>query len=444
MTLYISKKANLKINVGIDRDSAIRILLLVITVLILIGLALAIACICINSQLVRIYTEAGEYLSPADILGDGTRFGADYDPDCVNRAGVYYFTAIKDGEAYNVRLSVMDTKAPQVTLKDVYFAVNQDGEGEVFYPDPLDFIESFYEPNGLKGEFLTPMPEMKRLGEYPMQVQYSDASGNKTEVFDVKMIQITDTEPPEIDASPLIVCEVGGTIAYKPYVTLTDNCVGELGLKVDESKLDLSTVGDYTVYVTARDRVGNESEAVAIKVSVVEAYDEKVLDELLDEIVEDIAPEGKTREQICREIYKTVRRELVYTGDSQKGDVKRAAYHALVGGGGDCYSYFALSKLLFERCGIENLDLERISGVGEGEHFWSLVNIGDSDNPMWYHFDATELRVDRYDHSGCLLTDKQIWAYSKARDGFYRYDKNGLPSTAEKIITPTATLEPLY
>ncbi len=444
MTLYISRKANLKLNVGFEREGAIRILLCVITVLTVIALALVIACMCINSQLVRVYIEAGEYLSPADILGEGSSFGDDYDPDCVNRAGVYYFTAIKEGKAHKVRLSVKDSKAPQVTLKDVCFAVNRDDGGAVFYPDPLDFIDSFYEPNGLKGEFITPMPEMKRLGEYPMQVQYSDASGNKTEIYDVKMIQITDTEPPRIDASPLIVCEVGGAVEYMPYVTLTDNCVGELSLRVDESKLDLAAVGDYTVYITARDRVGNESEAAAIKVCVVEAYDEKALDELLDELLEDISPEGKTFEQICRDIYRTVRRELVYTGDSQKGDVKRAAYHALMGGGGDCYSYFALSKLLFERCGIENLDVERVSGVGEGEHFWSLVNIGDSDNPVWYHFDATELRIDRYDHSGCLLTDKQIQAYSKAREGFYQYDKNGLPSVSEKIITPTASLEPLY
>ena len=201
---------------------------------------------------------------------------------------------------------------------------------------------------------------------------------------------------------------------------------------------------EYKVYITGTDQAGNKSERAEVTVNVVESYDGEKLDKMLDGIVEKLDVEGKSREQICREIYKYVRKELDYTGDSQKGDARRAAYYALLGGGGDCYSYFSLSKLLLDRCGIESLDIERLPTKSAETHFWSLVNIGEGEEQRWYHFDSTELRADRYEHSGCLLTEKQINAYSKARADFYLYDTSLYPKTAEEIITPTPRLEELY
>ncbi len=444
MTLYISRRAKWKINIGMHYEDARNFLLWVIGVLSFIALGLIAACLILNSQFTRVDIEAGEYLSAADILGDGAVFSDDYDYNCVNRPGVYYFTVTNGEKEERVRLSVTDTKAPEITVKDIYFAVNRSADGEIFYPAPEDFIDTAYEPDSFTGEFLTEMPDMKKLGTHEMQIQFTDASGNKTEVFEVKMTQISDNQPPHVDASELIVCELGNSVEYKPYVTLSDNCIGELSFEVDESELRLDEVGEYDVYIVGVDRVGNKSERVRVSVKVVEAYDEDALDEMLDEMVEDIDPEGKSREQICREIYKLVRKTLVYTGSSDKGDIKRAAYSALIGGGGDCYSYFALTKLLLERCGVPSLDVERIPARAEGAHFWHIVNIGDDDGDRWYHLDTTELRADRYDHSGCLLTEKQIGAYSKARRDFYRYDSNGYPTITEEIITPTPTLEGLY
>ncbi len=438
MTVYFGKKTGIKLNIGIDRVRFVKVLHCVTLSLLLIALGLVIAISVLESQYTRVRIEAGERISAEDILGEGARFGEDFDPDCINRAGYYYFTVYTDVGAEKIRLSVKDTKAPEVVLRDVYFAVG----GEM--PTPIDFIESIYEPDSFVGEFLDELPDMKKPGEHTLRLRFTDASGNKTEILSGKMIEIYDNQPPEIDVSPLIVCEVGGAVAYKPYVTLSDNCIGKLSFSVDESGLDLSQPGDYDVFVTGRDGVGNMTKKQKVTVRVVEAYDEKVLSELLDELVEDIDPEGKSAEEICREVYKTVRDMLIYTGDSKKGDVGYAAYQAILGGGGDCYSYFALSKLLLERCGVETIDIVRAEGYTEDTHYWSLVNIGAEGKDLWYHFDATELMRDRYDHSGCLLTDRQINAYSKARPYFYVYDKRGLPEISDRIITPTPRLEELY
>ena len=444
MTVYISRKAKWKINIGVYYSDARNFLLWIIGGLSLVAALLIAACLYLNSQFTRVNIEAGEYIFAADILGEGAEFGSDFDPDFVNHAGVYYFT-VKNGEKEEtVRLSVKDTRAPEITVREVYFAVNRTESGEVYYPSPTDFIDTVYEPDDFTGEFLSELPDLKRLGSYDMQVQFTDASGNKTQVFEVKMTQISDNEPPVVEASELIVTALGEPIEYTPYVTLTDNCVGELYIEVDESGLRLDEVGEYTVYIVGLDRVGNKSERVRVTVRVVESYDEGELSLMLDKLVEKIDPDGKSREQICREIYKIVRKTLVYTGDSQKGDIKYAAYYALMGGGGDCYSFFALTKLLLDRCGIENHEVERMKGTGEGTHFWNLVNIGDGEEERWYHLDTTPLAEVRYEHSGCLLTDRQINAYNKIRRDFYRYDHSTYPTVREEIITPTKTLEEFY
>ncbi len=444
MTVYISRRAKWKINIGVCYSDARNFLLWIIAGLSLVAAVLIAVCLYLNSQFIRVNIEAGEYIYAADLLGEGAEFGGDFDPDSVNHAGVYYFTVKNSGREETVRLAVKDTKAPEITVKDIYFAVNRTGEGEVYYPSPMDFIDTAYEPDDFTGEFLTDLPDLKRLGSYDMQVRFTDASGNKTEIFEVRMTQISDNEPPVVEASELIVTTLGEPIEYSPYVTLTDNCTGELYIEVDESGLVLDEVGEYTVYIVGLDRVGNKSERVHVTVKVVDPYDESELSEMLDRLVEKIDPEGKTREQICREIYKLVRKTLVYTGDSQKGDVRRAAYYALVGGGGDCYSFFSVTKLLLDRCGIENCEVERMAGTGAGTHFWNLVNIGDDEGERWYHLDTTPLYPDRYDHSGCLLTDAQINAYCKVRRDFYRYDHSKYPTVREEIITPTKALEEFY
>ena len=438
MTVYINKKTGKKFNISIYYGDFHRIMLSVIAALSIIAIGLLVGIISLESQFKRVDIEAGESISAEKIAGEGASFGDDFDPGCVNHAGVYYFTVYRADGAERIRLSVKDTRAPEVVLKDVYFAIG----GEM--PTPIDFIESVNEPDDFGGEFLDELPDLKKPGEYTVRVRYYDVSGNQTEIFTVTMHNAYDRTPPEMELSPLIVCEVGESIAYKPYVALSDKFIGKLSFSVDESELDLSQAGEYTVYITGRDAIGNMTERQAVSVCVVDTYSEAKLNLLLDELVQEISPEGKSREKICREIYDTVRDLMVYTGDSPKGDVKRAAFRAIVGGGGDCYSYFALSKLLLEKCGIETLDVQRARGYTEDTHYWNLVNIGEEGKDEWYHFDATELKKDRYTHSGCLLTEKQIKAYSRARAYFYEYDKLGYPDVSEKIITPTPRLEELY
>lgn len=441
MTVFINKKRGLKFNIPGEKDKVIRLMGIIIAVLLAISVILAIFCAVTFFQTKHITIEAGQALSAADIANNKAAvFGDGFDPDCVNHAGVYRFTVISKGEEIDVRLTVKDTKAPKVTVKNVYSAV-----GGTF-PTPEEFIDTVYEPDSYTGEYVKNFPEIKAMGTYSAQVRFTDASGNKTEIFDVKMTIVVDTEAPVLEVRSDLVTYVGEAVSYRQNIHATDNCTGEITLTVDDSEVDLSAAGEYTAYVYATDSVGNRSETVKVTVHV---YSEEITEERLNEQIaaatDDIGiTESMTAEQKCRAIYEYVYGRISYVSTSDKTSWQRAAYEALfVSGSGDCYSYFAAAKALLEYYGIENLDVQRTAGYTTDTHYWSLVNIGTESDPRWYHFDCTHLRSE-YNHSGCLLTDKQVDAYNKVRPHFRRYDKSAYPSVATSIITPTPELEKFY
>ncbi len=441
MKVYLNKKHDIKFNIPIDRERAEAVMRRVILILSALSVVLAVLCLVFNLGIKRIKIEAGNRISASDIVGyEGAAFGDDYDPTCLDHAGVYYFTVISRDTEIDVRLEVVDTKPPVVTVKNIKCAIG----GK--YPLATEFIDTIDEAGDYTGEFVTPLPDtFYAPGVYSAQVRFSDEAGNKTEVFDVTVNLIYDGEAPTVEQASEIVAYVGESVSYKQHVKLTDNCSGEIKMTVDDSMVDLTKAGEYKVYITAVDSVGNKSKPYEATVHVYsEEITESKLNEKLSEVVSRIINENMTVEQKCRAIYDYVYNNISYVSTSDKTMWQRAAYDALfVSGSGDCYSYFAAAKAFLEYLGIENLDIQRTPGYTADTHYWSLVNIGSESEPRWYHFDCTRLRAD-YNHSGCLLTLTQTEAYNKVRDSFYRYDKDGYPEVATEIITPTPSLEDYY
>lgn len=438
--IFLPKKADLKKRLPINRERIKRKTRYVIAILMFLAVVCGIICFLLNLQVTRVTVEAGDTVTASDIAkNENAVFGSEFDADCLNHAGVYRFTVISGDKTLNVRLKVKDTKAPDVKVKDVYIAIG----GAL--PRPEDFIESVYEPDGFSGEFLSEMPEMKSPGNYPMKVRYTDVSGNKTKVFDVNMMLIYDSVAPTVETASDIFVYVGDSVAYRSVVSVSDNCIGEISISIDDRSVNISEEGEYEVSINAADSVGNKSKAVKLTVHVLreEDVEQKLLDKI-ESAANKIIKEDMSKEDMCRAVYEYVREKISYSPISYKSDISLAAYNALyVTGEGDCYSYFAAAKVFLNYLGIENLDVQRTSGYTADTHYWSLVNIGDESAPSWYHFDCTQLRAE-YDHSGCLLTDIQVEAYNKVRDGFYRYDKSKYPPTSTKIITPTPAIEQYY
>ena len=243
-----------------------------------------------------------------------------------------------------------------------------------------------------------------------------------------------------------IVAYVGEGISFRSQIEVSDNLTADekINISVDSSNVNSDKAGDYYATITATDKSGNSSTQTV----VVRVYTEKVTWEMLKDKIKPIADSligsGATAEEKCREIYTYVRAEIDYYDYSDKSSWLQAAYYGLRDGKGDCFTYYSVAKAFLEYYGIDNKMIQRKEGKTSGTHFWSVVNIGSTDKPVWYHFDCTRLSPDAY-KMGCLMTDAQLEAYNKLRGDtkggdedyyFYYYDKKGLPNISDIVITP--------
>ena len=101
---------------------------------------------------------------------------------------------------------------------------------------------------------------------------------------------------------------------------------------------------------------------------------------------------------------------------------------------GDCYSYYAVSKAFFEYFGIENLGIQRsTSSTESGTHYWNIVKVENG----WYYYDATRLGGTFADgtRNACLITESKLNGYKTSKGGteFYKVDKwEGFPTISTK------------
>lgn len=103
---------------------------------------------------------------------------------------------------------------------------------------------------------------------------------------------------------------------------------------------------------------------------------------------------------------------------------------------GDCYSYYSVSKAFFEYFGIENMGIQRaVSADESGTHYWNIVKVEEG----WYYFDATRLGGSFSDGSrrACLITEAKLLGYTTSKGGkeFYKIDKwEGFPTISTKPV----------
>ena len=393
------------------------------------------------SRTMSLKVEAGEPIpNTIQKIGvDITPYLNTYGSDFLNHAGTYDIPMTDgNGRKYSLRLTVVDYDAPSVIPKHVYMA--QGGP----LPEAADCIGSIVEVDTYTASFVGEVPDFAELGDYDVSFRVEDASGNSTKTLATVVSVIRDTQAPVFTHVPELSAYVGEALAYTRELVVTDNCCGEVSISVDSSRVNASTPGDYTVTYTATDSSGNTASAVGEVHIYANQISEDALNAKVDELLAQITTPDMTVEGKLRAAYDYIQGHIAYVSDSDKSDWVRAAYESLfVTGSGDCFDYFAAAKAVIRRLGLDYREIQRTPGLTEETHYWLMVNIGTSTDPQWYHYDCTRLRAD-YNHSGCLLTDKQINAYNKVRPYFYAYDASQYPASATKIITKTPTLEPFY
>ena len=238
-----------------------------------------------------------------------------------------------------------------------------------------------------------------------------------------------DTLAPEISGAKDISVFVGDTVAYRKDITVSDNSDPNPTLSVDSSKVNLSKAGSYELLYTATDASGNTASktvTVTVKEKPANYVDKETIYAAADKKLESLISEGMDTRQKVKAIYNWANGYIYYSGKSDKSDYLSEAYKVLKGGGTDCFGYFAVTKLLFERLDIPNIDVRKVKNYnGDSDHFWSLVSVDGGQT--YYHFDATP-RKGSGDYF-FLVTDAQLDAYSDTHDKCHNRDKSLYPAT---------------
>lgn len=276
-----------------------------------------------------------------------------------------------------------------------------------------------------------------------------------------------DRTPPVITLKEgdAIYAYVGENVLLKNAVTVKDSSKCEL--TVDNSMLDLNKAGHYKVVYTATDSAGNSS-TLTVEVVVIEDPEYSSYSGLMDTVAAKAQQLGITANMTVtekvRKIYDFVNSPnksaseatIRFGSTSMTPSIDRAnwetgwveeASRALKGinasgqVSGDCYTYYSVSKAFFEYLGIEHKGIQRdkSQSTEDGTHFWLMVNVGTTNAPQWYYYDATRLAGTFSDgtNNACLITLSKLQGYksTSGKSGFYAFDQSKYPTAATTTIS---------
>ena len=208
---------------------------------------------------------------------------------------------------------------------------------------------------------------------------------------------------------------------FRQFVTAKDDRDGTVKIKADTSKINWKKQGVYKLWFSATDHAGNTAKSWA-KVRV---YVPGSAESAADQILRSITRSSWSDERKARAIYRYITGHCSYVQHSSHIQWRQAALKGLRYNSGDCYTYYAISRLLLTRAGIPNVMIKRYPTPGGQRHFWNLTYIRGG----WYHFDTTP-RQRREEF--CLWTDAQLWNYSSGYT--FQFKRSAYPERATKRI----------
>ena len=262
-------------------------------------------------------------------------------------------------------------------------------------------------------------------------------------------VVVKDTVAPVIIGTKDMETYVGDTISYKSGISVTDNVDSNIKLQVDNSQVDLSKAGVYSVTYTATDAAGNTT-SVTVRLTVKEKQagfvDPEVIYAKADSILKKFIRDDMTDREKVEAVYVWTRRGVHLDYGSkpsgfvhEEADWLQTAYQLLNKDviKGDCYFFFAVQKLLLQRLNIPTIDVEKTYD-GHSRHYWLLVSVDGG--KTYYHYDNV------WSRELCLVTDEQLKVFGEickdkpdiSYDPFIR-DESKYPATPTTRL-PASTL----
>ena len=313
------------------------------------------------------------------------------------------------------KLSVLDTTAPVATAK------NQSG-GKLCTFTPEDFIESCTDATQVTYTF-SKYPAELVPGDLPVQISIKDEAGNET-LLDAVLTIFNDTEGPKISGIKNKTVYVGDNVSYKEGVVVKDNYDNAPTLEIDNSQVDLDKAGVYTVTYKATDNSGNVTiSSINIKVEKKPVGYENVeeLNKKADKILAKVINDKMSDLDKIYNIYVWVRKNVKWSGHSDKTSATNEAIRAINGYPGDCFTCYSTLKVLLERAGFETIDVRRVGGATN--HFWHMIKY----QGQWYYIDAC--RSHEWTWVTFLMTDADLDNYTKTHPHYYQRNTSLYPKT---------------
>lgn len=340
-----------------------------------------------------------------------------------NQPGEYEVTLLISDKEYTSILEVVDTTAPEVVTKSAEIQAWETVSVEELIVSVLDSTETTV--------VFAETPDFTEVGVHEVPIIATDAYDNSVTV-NATVEVLADTEAPVITGVENITATVGNTISYRKNISVSDNSGGDVTLEIDNSKVDTSKAGTYTVYYKATDASGNVATAEAIvtmKAAVTPT--EASLTPYLDSVIAKVTNSSMSQYDKAYALWKWCRANITYSHSSgNRETIWHGVYEGIYKRYGDCYAYYATYSALLTRCGIENLCVARINGTTN--HWWNLVNVGNG----WYHCDASPRTAG--DPYLCFMqTDAQVAEYTanhEQKPNYYTFDPSAYPERATEII----------
>lgn len=343
--------------------------------------------------------------------------------------------------SHTVRFAAVDA-AGNVSRTEIHIVVMYDTEAPVFSGiqdhtvyagDTVDYISPVTVTDNRDTDLTVDIDhgnvDFNTPGSYTVTYTCADRSGNIAKKT-AKIKVILDRKAPVIEGAENITVEMGGTVSYRKGVTVTDNRDPAPKLTIDNSAVNLNKIGRYKVTYTATDNSGNTS-TVSIRVQVTRKIlheeDQDVIWPLADEVLSRIITDDMTDMEKGFKIYQWCRRNITYTGRSDKTSWVMGAYDAFTMLSGDCWNYYSASKALMTRAGIPNIDVLTEYSKNR-RHYWNLINVGTG----WYHFDSCPFSAG--DDDFYMLTDAEMDLWDRAHRGAHPYDGSLYPERATESV----------
>ena len=334
--------------------------------------------------------EYGNKLTKEDLLFNVAEY-----QDTVNQAdidtinsydvGEYDLKSVYDGQEKITKITIQDTVAPELVLKDVTLYTEQT------ITDANQFVEKAEDLAGVTLNILTEI-DYSIIGDQEVTIEAVDGHGNKTSQT-AKLTIKEDTEGPVFSGISDLKVTKGDTADYKKGVTAKDGKDGDVEFTVDSSSVKLDTVGTYYATYTATDKAGNTTtskrkiivseKSTASSSSTSSSSSGDVYAKADEFIAKATSGVSGTANKILA-IKNYLRSNIKYShryNASNTGSVNAAAMKAFTAYEGDCYIHAAAAQVMFTRLGVQSIIVNALDYT----HYWNMVYI----NGGWKHVDPT-------------------------------------------------------